>query len=73
MELASCHYLTPRIWRWLLDFCKICGLCLPSELSDLDIYTNIFNDNFLVTVHSVENRHSKTMFVVFALFINYHL
>ena len=24
-ELASCHFLAPRIWRWLSDFWKNCG------------------------------------------------
>jgi hypothetical protein len=25
MELALVALLAPRIWRWLLDFMKICG------------------------------------------------
>jgi hypothetical protein len=45
---SSIVLLTARIWRWLLDFCKIRGQSLTSELGDLGIYINIFSDNFLV-------------------------
>jgi hypothetical protein len=38
--------LTPRIWRWLLDFWKICGHSLTSEFSDSGIDINTLGDNF---------------------------
>ena len=69
---SSVTLLKPRIWKWLLDFWKICGQSLTSELSDFGIYINIFGCNFLVILFILLITDSEAMFVVFALLFSYH-
>jgi hypothetical protein len=56
---SSIALLTPRIWRWFLDFWNIHGQSLTSELSDFGIYINTFNDNFLVILLMTEILNCK--------------